>query len=103
MAASTASYSGGAGVLVKGPSGVVTGHGPIGPTGPAHGDGFFYGAFGGFPGTGYGAAVIGTVTEFFRQVCHLFYSSSIWGKISIWQLSLFSFVSFAILLYSIGS
>lgn len=57
--------SGGVGVVVKGPSGVVTGHGPIGPTGPAHGgDGFFYGGFGGFgfPGAGHGGvAVIGTL------------------------------------------
>lgn len=54
--------SGGAGVVIKGPSGVVTGHGPIGPTGPAHGgDGFYYGGFGGFgagfPGAGHGAGV----------------------------------------------
>lgn len=52
--------SGGGGVLVKGPSGVVTGHGPIGPTGPAHGgDGFYYGGFGaGFPGAGHGGVAI---------------------------------------------
>lgn len=66
-----ASHSGG-GVLVKGPSGVVTGHGPIGPTGPAHGgDGFFYGAFGGFgggyPGAGHGVAVIGRRNALFSS------------------------------------
>lgn len=53
----------GGGVIVKGPSGVVTGHGPIGPTGPAQGDdGFYYGAFGGFrgayPGSGHGGVTV---------------------------------------------
>lgn len=67
--------SGGVGVLVKGPSGVVTGNGPIGPTGPAHGgDGFYYGGFGGFgagyPGAGHGGvAIIGkTVIKFNNKI-----------------------------------
>lgn len=35
-------------IILKGPSGIITPHGPIGPTGPAHGgDGHYHGEGGG--------------------------------------------------------